>query len=207
NDGGDPIFVMDQVSDDSDSDEKWDDHLSIKEGMYRLKGREKSILNKRFFQGKTQMEVADEIGISQAQVSRLEKADISQMNTEMFEEKWGTCSISFFCFKLCLHHIHRVRGGDFIMITWTELQMKDVVMVHNGKRLGQMMDLDIDDNSGQIQYIIVLERNGKGAGLFQKPEEIKINWQQIVTIGADIVLINDENKEKPSIEQKSQQNE
>lgn len=85
NDGGDPIFVMDQVSDDSDSDEKWDDHLSIKEGMYRLKGREKSILNKRFFQGKTQMEVADEIGISQAQVSRLEKAAISQMNTEMFE--------------------------------------------------------------------------------------------------------------------------
>lgn len=93
------------------------------------------------------------------------------------------------------------------MITWTELQMKDVVMVHNGKRLGQMMDLDIDDNSGQIQHIIVLERNGKGAGLFQKPEEIKINWQQIVTIGADIVLINDENKEKPSLEEKSQQNE
>lgn len=85
NDGGDPIFVMDQVKDDSDSDEKWDDHLSIKEGMIRLKEREKSILDKRFFQGKTQMEVADEIGISQAQVSRLEKGAIDQMNTEMFE--------------------------------------------------------------------------------------------------------------------------
>src|SRR5699024_7611366 len=93
------------------------------------------------------------------------------------------------------------------MITWTELQMKDVVMVHNGKRLGQMMDLDIDDNSGQIQYIIVLERNKKNAEIIQKNEEIKINWQKIVTIGADIVLINNENKEKPSIEQKSQQNE
>lgn len=85
NDGGDPIFVMDQVSDDSESDEKWDDHLSIKEGMYQLKEREKSILSKRFFQGKTQMEVAEEIGISQAQVSRLEKAAIEQMNQEMFE--------------------------------------------------------------------------------------------------------------------------
>lgn len=85
NDGGDPIYVMDQVSDDSETDEKWDDHLSIKEGMIQLKEREKSILNKRFFQGKTQMEVAEEIGISQAQVSRLEKAAIEQMNTEMFE--------------------------------------------------------------------------------------------------------------------------
>jgi len=85
NDGGDPIFVMDQISDDKESDEKWDDHLSLKEGMYQLNEREKAILNKRFFQGKTQMEVAEEIGISQAQVSRLEKAAIEQMNSEMFE--------------------------------------------------------------------------------------------------------------------------
>ena len=85
NDGGDPIYVMDQVSDDTESDGRWDDHLSIKEGMIRLKEREKSILNMRFFQGKTQMEVAEEIGISQAQVSRLEKAAIEQMNQDMFE--------------------------------------------------------------------------------------------------------------------------
>jgi len=85
NDGGDPIYVMDQISDDKESDEKWDDHLSIKEGMHHLNEREKSILNKRFFQGKTQMEVAEEIGISQAQVSRLEKAAIEQMNIDMFE--------------------------------------------------------------------------------------------------------------------------
>jgi len=85
NDGGDPIYVMDQVSDDSESDEKWTDHLSLKEGMLQLDDREKSILTKRFFQGKTQMEVAEEIGISQAQVSRLEKAAIEQMNVEMFE--------------------------------------------------------------------------------------------------------------------------
>lgn len=93
------------------------------------------------------------------------------------------------------------------MISWTELQMKDVVMVHNGKRLGQMVDLEIDDDSGLIKHIIILERNGRGAGLFQKPNEIKVNWQQIETIGTDIVLINDEKKENSSIEQKSQQNE
>ncbi|WP_407647287.1 RNA polymerase sporulation sigma factor SigG [Gracilibacillus oryzae] len=85
NDGGDPIYVMDQVSDDSVKDNDWINYLSIKEGMRRLNNREKMILNKRFFQGKTQMEVAEEIGISQAQVSRLEKAAIKEMNKEMFE--------------------------------------------------------------------------------------------------------------------------
>ncbi|WP_026570442.1 MULTISPECIES: RNA polymerase sporulation sigma factor SigG [Sediminibacillus] len=85
NDGGDPIFVMDQLSDNKDRDSTWLDNLSLKEGMQRLNEREKMILNKRFFQGKTQMEVAEEIGISQAQVSRLEKAAIQEMNKEMFE--------------------------------------------------------------------------------------------------------------------------
>lgn len=85
NDGGDPIYVVDQLSDDKDKDSMWVDKLSLKEGMYQLNDREKMILNKRFFQGKAQMEVADEIGISQAQVSRLEKAAIDQMNKEMFE--------------------------------------------------------------------------------------------------------------------------
>jgi len=84
-DGGDPIFVMDQISDDKNDEHTWDDFLSLKEGMRQLNDREKLILNKRFFQGKTQMEVAEEIGISQAQVSRLEKAAIQQMNKEMFE--------------------------------------------------------------------------------------------------------------------------
>jgi RNA polymerase sigma-E/F/G factor len=80
NDGGDPIFVMDQLSDERNKDTNWIEELALKEGMRRLNEREKLILRKRFFQGKTQMEVADEIGISQAQVSRLEKAAIRQMN-------------------------------------------------------------------------------------------------------------------------------
>ncbi|MFC0043473.1 RNA polymerase sporulation sigma factor SigG [Metabacillus iocasae] len=80
NDGGDPIYVMDQLSDERNRDSQWVEELALKEGMRRLNEREKLILRKRFFQGKTQMEVAEEIGISQAQVSRLEKAAIKQMN-------------------------------------------------------------------------------------------------------------------------------
>jgi len=80
NDGGDPIYVMDQISDDKHKDTYWTEDIAMKEAMRRLNEREKSILIMRFFQGKTQMEVANEIGISQAQVSRLEKAAIEQMN-------------------------------------------------------------------------------------------------------------------------------
>jgi len=83
-DGGEPIYVLDQVSDEKITDETWDDYLSLKEGMYQLNSREKMILTKRFYHGKTQMEVAEEIGISQAQVSRLEKAAIEQMGDDMF---------------------------------------------------------------------------------------------------------------------------
>lgn len=79
NDGGDPIYVMDQLSDEKNKDVQWIEEIALKEGMRRLNDREKLILRKRFFQGKTQMEVAEEIGISQAQVSRLEKAAIKQM--------------------------------------------------------------------------------------------------------------------------------
>lgn len=80
NDGGDPIYVMDQISDDRNKDVNWVEEIALREAMHRLSDREKMILNMRFFQGKTQMEVAEEIGISQAQVSRLEKAAIQQMN-------------------------------------------------------------------------------------------------------------------------------
>src|SRR5699024_12013300 len=85
NDGGDPIFVMDQLSDDKEKDATWVDNLSIKEGMYHLNERENMILNKRFFQGKTQMEVAAEIGISQSKVSRLSTAAIDQRTKQMIQ--------------------------------------------------------------------------------------------------------------------------
>ncbi len=78
-DGGDAIFVMDQISDNKNLDDSWLENISIKEAMKKLNQREKLILNLRFFNGKTQMEVADEIGISQAQVSRLEKTALKHM--------------------------------------------------------------------------------------------------------------------------------
>ncbi|MDO4733328.1 MAG: RNA polymerase sporulation sigma factor SigG [Bacillota bacterium] len=79
NDGGDPIYVMDQLSDDKNNDKAWTEAFNIREGLSRLGEREKKIINLRFFVGKTQMEVAEEIGISQAQVSRLEKGALLQL--------------------------------------------------------------------------------------------------------------------------------
>lgn len=78
-DGGDPIYVMDQVSDEKHQDSNWLEGIAIREALRRLNEREKLILTLRFFEGKTQMEVAEEIGISQAQVSRLEKAALNHM--------------------------------------------------------------------------------------------------------------------------------
>ena len=78
-DGGEAIYVMDQVKDEKNNDESWLENIAINEAMKHLDEREKHILNLRFFQGRTQMEVASEIGISQAQVSRLEKSALKQM--------------------------------------------------------------------------------------------------------------------------------
>src|SRR5690554_2817831 len=78
-DSGDAIFVMDQVSDEKSQDEIWLENIALQEAMHKLNSREKLILNLRFFEGKTQMEVAKEIGISQAQVSRLEKTALNHM--------------------------------------------------------------------------------------------------------------------------------
>ena len=82
-DGGVPIFVMDQISDERSLDSSWIEGISIREAMARLGEREKLILTKRFFDGRTQMEVAEEIGISQAQVSRLEKAALKNLRRFM----------------------------------------------------------------------------------------------------------------------------
>jgi len=79
NDGGDAIFVLDQIKDEKVADDGWLESIAIKEAMRRLSSREKHILRMRFFEGRTQMEVAGEIGISQAQVSRLEKAALLAM--------------------------------------------------------------------------------------------------------------------------------
>ena len=78
-DGGEAIFVMDQVKDEKNTDDSWLEEISLKEAMRKLPKREQSILGMRFFSGRTQMEIAGEIGISQAQVSRLEKNALAHM--------------------------------------------------------------------------------------------------------------------------------
>lgn len=83
NDGGDSIYIMDQISDAGASDEAWLENIALKEAMKRLSEREKKIIHLRFFNGKTQMEIADEIGISQAQVSRLEKGALERIRKQM----------------------------------------------------------------------------------------------------------------------------
>ena len=79
NDGTDNIYVMDQIKDIKNTDENWTEKLALKQAMKKLNQKEKDIILRRFFEGRTQMEVADEIGISQAQVSRLEKSAIKHI--------------------------------------------------------------------------------------------------------------------------------
>ncbi len=83
NDGTDAIFVMDQLSDEKSNDENWTEHIAIRDAIKKLGSRERHILNLRFFKGKTQMEVSKELGISQAQVSRLEKSALSHMKKHL----------------------------------------------------------------------------------------------------------------------------
>ena len=78
-DGGDTLYVMDQVSDKKNKEENWVEDISLNEAIKRLPPRERHIIDLRFFEGKTQTEVADEIHISQAQVSRLEKSALKAM--------------------------------------------------------------------------------------------------------------------------------
>lgn len=79
NDGTDNLSIMDQVKDKKNTDENWAENITMNEALKKLSEKERMIINKRFFQGRTQMEVADEIGISQAQVSRIEKTALEHM--------------------------------------------------------------------------------------------------------------------------------
>lgn len=82
-DGGDTVCVMDQVKDKKNTDEAWLEHIALENAINKLDEREQRILALRFFQGKTQMEVSAEVGISQAQVSRLEKNALNRIRKEL----------------------------------------------------------------------------------------------------------------------------
>lgn len=81
--GDDSVFVIDKLSDDSDSDDIWIENIALKEALKKLSEREKNIIARRFYKGRTQMEIADEIGISQAQVSRIEKGAVDKLRRFM----------------------------------------------------------------------------------------------------------------------------
>ncbi len=83
NDNGDSLYLMDQISDTSDGDDTWLENIVLREAIRRLNERERKIVQLRFYQNKTQMEIAKEIGISQAQVSRLEKGALEKMKKQM----------------------------------------------------------------------------------------------------------------------------
>ena len=83
NDNGDALFLMDQLADTSDGDAGWLENILLREALKSLSEREQRIIRLRFFQNRTQMEIAGEIGISQAQVSRLEKAALEKMRKQM----------------------------------------------------------------------------------------------------------------------------
>ena len=83
NEGGDSLYLMDQLADTSGGDEAWLENIVLKEAMKVLNERERKIINLRFYNNKTQMEIADEIGISQAQVSRLEKGALEKMRKQL----------------------------------------------------------------------------------------------------------------------------
>jgi len=79
----DPMYVMDSIADNDGGDDAWIEDIALKEALEKLNQRERDIINMRFFRGKTQMEIASEIGISQAQVSRLEKGALERMKKHM----------------------------------------------------------------------------------------------------------------------------
>ena len=85
-DSTDPVYVMDLISDQSDSTEKWLENIALQEALEKLEPREKQIIEARFFEGKTQVEIAQKVGISQAQVSRIEKAALEMIRRHYKQE-------------------------------------------------------------------------------------------------------------------------
>ncbi|WP_047981344.1 YlmC/YmxH family sporulation protein [Ornithinibacillus contaminans] len=85
------------------------------------------------------------------------------------------------------------------MIKLSELQVKEVIIVNDGRKLGHISDLEIDPDRGKILALVIYLREKKG-GFFGKPEELMIYWEQIVTIGSDVILVKDVNGPRLYIE-------
>ena len=190
-DGGDPIYVMDQISDERNKDVSWIEEIALREAMHKLNEREKMILSMRFFEGKTQMEVADEIGISQAQVSTAGEISDST-NAKACENRkrrqqtfcdrcFSVTSRAgvFFCDQCRTFCGHIATYSRIIASEWiktlrkrgerqmkiSDFQTKDVINIVDGKKLGQISDLELDLRQGRIDSIVV-PNSSRFFGLF-----------------------------------------
>ena len=176
-DGGESICVMDQVSDTKNIDENWLEQIALSEAISKLGKREKHILAMRFYDGKTQMEVAAEVGISQAQVSRLEKKR-HQSDKKKYIRIIGTAVPSYAFMRGCCHMQCRT----------TNLRYKEVINICNGYRLGFVCDVEIDMVTGKVISLIV-PGPCKIFGLFWHEDDYLIPWECITRVGEDIIFI------------------
>ena len=132
--GGDAICVMDQVSDTKNTDERWTERIALKDAMKLLDPRERRILSLRFYEGKTQMEVSAEVGISQAQVSRLEKgapAVNSEFHRAVASETKRFLSI-FFCFRLTFS-VKACKMGQNHVEEFLQMDMQKILEYRNAR--------------------------------------------------------------------------
>ena len=205
------LYVMDQISDTKADDGNWLENIALEEAMQRLNDREKNILYLRFFRGRTQMEVAEEIGISQAQVSRMEKNALSNMKkhfnpifpyTKEYVQmrKRPKKALSF-----CPHPndgrpstIYQVSqysiGGQegISMDRFCDIRDKKVINIFDGRCIGHVFDLVIDCVTGTICAIIV-PGCGRLRSYFLGGEDIIIPWNKVIKIGEDVILVELDN--------------
>ncbi|WP_232824020.1 MULTISPECIES: YlmC/YmxH family sporulation protein [Paraliobacillus] len=82
------------------------------------------------------------------------------------------------------------KEGDYIMVTLTNMQVKEIIFVETGEKIGNIIDLEIDVDKGIITHVVIAMKN-KMMGLFGKQEEVIIPWDHIVTVGSDVILIKE----------------
>jgi len=172
NDGGDTIYLSDQLEDKKDNINSWDINIFLKDALEKLKEKERKILVDRYLMGKTQVEISDEIGISQAQVSRLEKDAISNIKRLI---KW------FLTYNVMVNYMKL-----------SELQKKDIIDVTSGVKVGNIIDVMVEDNGTIISLIV--DRNF-GFNFFSSKSEIEVYFKDIIKIGEDVVLIKLKNNQ------------
>ena len=174
NDGGDTIYLSDQLEDSKNIMKNIDLRIAVNEAINNLRDKEKYIITQRYLIGKTQMELSEEIGISQAQISRLEKSGLQNIKKNI---NWYSSYIIYKSYN---------KLGDIMRLS--DLQNKEIININDGKKVGNIIDIVIDKN-GRSDGIIV-EKSKFIISRFTNNGEIEIKWNQIERIGEDVILVN-----------------